>query len=165
MTESGESAAGFRTLNGYRDAQRSALSASMEDYLEMIGRLEREGVPIRIGELARRLHVAPSSASKMAAQRAEGGFVDTSRYGSVTPTEYGRARGQALLTRHDTVHRFLCRLCGTGEELEQTEKIEHFLAPRTVEAMARWLTENGDARGDARGDLLKKVPLDPPKTL
>lgn len=43
------------------------------------------------------------------------------------------------------MHRFLCTLNSSENELEQAEKIEHFLDGRTVENLAR-LTENMLAR-------------------
>ena len=35
--------------------------------------------------------------------------------------------------RHEVLHRFLCLLNHTDNELEQVEKLEHFLEKRTVE--------------------------------
>ena len=57
----------FRTLTGDREQEKKQLTSAMEDYLEMICRMAEDGMPVRTGELARRLHVAPSSATKMAA--------------------------------------------------------------------------------------------------
>ena len=131
----------FRTLTGYREAEKKQITSAMEDYLEMIYRMSRDGGAVRAGDLARRLHVTPPSATKMIANLAECGCVDTVRYGYVTLTEYGRGVGEYLMTRHDTVHRFFCMLNGTECELEQTEKIEHFILPRTLIAMERYLAE------------------------
>ena len=138
----------FRTLTGYRDAEKKKITSAMEDYLEMIFRMAGDGGAVRAGDLARRLHVTPPSATKMIANLAECGCVDTVRYGYVTLTEYGRCVGEYLMTRHDTVHRFLCHLNGTESELEQAEKIEHFILPRTLIAMERYLAEQeGDGKG------------------
>lgn len=40
--------------------------------------------------------------------------------------------GNYLLYRHDVIHRFLCLLNHSEDELEQAEKIEHFLTCETV---------------------------------
>ncbi len=129
----------FRTLNGYREAEGRAITPSMEDYLEMIARLSESGEPVRVGVLARRLHVTPPSATKMIAHLAESGCVYAERYGYVTLTEYGRSMGAFLVRRHEIIHRFFCLLNGTEEELTQTEKIEHFIEPHTLAAMERAL--------------------------
>ncbi|MBQ8747854.1 MAG: metal-dependent transcriptional regulator [Clostridia bacterium] len=111
----------------------------MEDYLEMIARLSENGEPVRVGVLARKLHVTPSSASKMIAHLAENGCVYTERYGYITLTEYGRSMGVFLVRRHGIIHRFFCLLNGSEEELTQTEKVEHFIEPHTLAAMERFL--------------------------
>ena len=134
----------FRTLTGYRDAEKKQITSAMEDYLEMIFRMAEEGTAVRVGDLARRLHVSPPSATKMIAHLAECGCVDAAKYGYVTLTESGRCVGGYLMTRHDTVHRFFCVLNGTESELEQTEKIEHFILPRTLIALERFLAERTD---------------------
>ena len=55
----------FRTLTGYRDAEKKQITSAMEDYLEMIFRMAEEGTAVRVGDLARRLHVSPPSATKI----------------------------------------------------------------------------------------------------
>ena len=130
----------FFTMTGYV-WHKEGLTASMEDYLEMICRLSTGGGVIRINELSACLHVRPSSASKMAANLKDAGFLTFQKYGYISLTEKGKKTGDYLLYRHETVHRFLCALNGSVNELEQAEKIEHFLDGRTVENLAR-LTEN-----------------------
>ena len=56
----------FRTLKGYARQKGPGLTAAMEDYLEMICRCAGEEGFVRVRQLAHRLHVSPSSASKMA---------------------------------------------------------------------------------------------------
>lgn len=137
-------AEGFYTLKGYNLIEHGLLTAAMEDYLEMIYRMqaEAEGV-VRVSALAQSLHVKPSSASKMAGNLRARELITFPRYGYITLTETGRQVGAYLLRRHETVHRLLCTVNGTGEELEECEKIEHFLSPRTVENMENFLNQTG----------------------
>ena len=129
----------YRTLNGYRETEQIRITPSMEDYLEMIVRMSAEGAAVRVGALARRLHVTPSSATKMVSSLAENGCVSAERYGEVKLTEYGRNMGTHLVRRPRIVHDFFCMLNGTAEELTQTEKVEHFIEPHTLAAMERAL--------------------------
>ncbi len=129
----------FRTLNGYREAQGTRITPSMEDYLEMIARMSETGEPVRVSALARSLHVTPSSATKMIAHLSESGCVYAERYGYITLTEYGRSVGAFLMHRHEIIHRFFCLLNGTQQELSQTEKVEHFIEGHTLAAMERAL--------------------------
>ena len=52
-------------MKGYERSASDEMTSSMEDYLEMVCRMEEEGEPIRVSSLAASLHVRPSSASKM----------------------------------------------------------------------------------------------------
>ena len=130
---------GFFTMKGYA-GHKAGLTASMEDYLEMIFRLSRNGGVVRISELAACLHVRPPSASKMLVILKDMGFVSFQKYGYLSLTDKGKKAGEYLLHRHDTIHKFLCMLNGSKSELEQAEKLEHYLDERTVENLAR-LTE------------------------
>lgn len=98
----------------------------------MIARILLEREVARIGELSERLHVRPSSASKMIQLLKGAGLVESEKYGYVSLTKKGREEGDYLLYRHKVVHRFLCVLNHTENELEQVEKIEHFLSRETV---------------------------------
>ena len=118
---------GFYTLKGYNLIEHGLLTAAMEDYLEMIYRMQGKGEGVvRVSALAqaRELILFP-------------------RYGYITLTGTGRRLGEYLLLRHQLVHRLLCRINGTQNELEECEKIEHFLSPRTVENLKAFLTQAG----------------------
>lgn len=128
---------GFYTLKRYRQQEMEGLTWSMEDYLEMICRMEAEGRPLRVGALAASLHVRPSSASKMLGNLKEKGYIDFQKYGTVLVTEKGREEGGYLLHRHQVLNDFFCMLNGTEDELEQVEKIEHFINRPTVENLER----------------------------
>ena len=43
---------GFYTMKGYERSASDELTSSMEDYLEMVCRMEEEGEPIRVSSLA-----------------------------------------------------------------------------------------------------------------
>ena len=79
----------FYTLKGYSLLEHIQITSSMEDYLEMICRLSQDGTPVRIGDLAKCLHVRPSSASKMAGNLRSHGLVRFEKYGTVTLTGSG----------------------------------------------------------------------------
>jgi Mn-dependent DtxR family transcriptional regulator len=129
----------FYTLKGYSLLEHTQITSSMEDYLEMICRLHRDGHPIRIKELAECLHVKPSSASKMTGNLRKHGLVRFEKYGTVSLTEDGLKLGEYLLFRHDVLHRFFCYINQNSNELEQVEKVEHFMEPRTVYNIEKWL--------------------------
>jgi DtxR family Mn-dependent transcriptional regulator len=124
---------GFYTMKGYElRGEADCLSSAEEDYLEMITRLFTARPKVRIRELSEMLHVKASSASKMVQQLAQARFLEAPRYGDIILTERGVRCGTYLLYRHTVINHFLCVLNHTDDELEQVEKIEHFLDERTV---------------------------------
>jgi DtxR family Mn-dependent transcriptional regulator len=123
---------GFYTMKGYTLLAAGELTSAMEDYLEMIARLGHSGAAVRVGELSSSLHVKASSVTKMIQQLVKAGLVHAQRYGDIALTEKGASLGDYLLYRHDVLNRFLCLLNGSDDELEQVEKIEHFINEQTV---------------------------------
>lgn len=138
---------GFHTFRGYElmDKGSSQITASMEDYLEMVFRLSRKKGYTRIGDIAVALNVQPPSASNMIQKLAELGYIEYEKYGVITLTENGVLLGAYLLERHEIVERFLHVIGVTQHLLADTERIEHNLSPGTVACMDRlvtWLESN-----------------------
>lgn len=122
----------YYTLKGYAILENSQITAAMEDYLEMLCRLDKEKKLLRVNQVAQYLHVKPSSASKMISNLKVQGFVDFEKYGIITLTELGKNLGNYLLFRHKILHEFFCYLNHSENELEQVEKVEHFIERRTL---------------------------------
>lgn len=124
---------GFYTMKGYElRSEGDQLSSAMEDYLEMITRLTADHQRVRVSDLSRMLHVKASSVTKMVQHLTLSGYLHAEKYGEITLTDRGIRQGDYLLHRHEVLHRFLCLLNHSGNELEQVEKIEHFLDERTI---------------------------------
>ena len=113
------------------------LTASMEDYLEMVYRLSGNHGFTRVNELASALNVQPPSVSKISQKLAEQGMVAYEKYGYIILTPKGKELGKELLYRHQVVEDFLQLLGVTEGLLEQTEMIEHTLNPQTLKEIAR----------------------------
>lgn len=143
----------FRTLNGYRRQRVSRMTESMEDYLEMIFRMTsrtdtagQDGIAgnrmaVGVNEIAAKLHVRPSSASKMTGKLREQGWVTFEKYGQIRLTEQGRERGEYLLWRHNVLSEFFRRLNHSEGELRQVEQIEHFLDEQTIRNLEKLIPQ------------------------
>jgi len=127
----------YRTLKGYEIMENSQITYAMEDYLEMICRHANEKGYVRINSLASMLGVKPSSSSKMANNLRDLGFVEYEKYGVIKPTPKGWELGKYLLYRHDVLHRLFCLINRSEDELEQTEKVEHFINQKTLHNIVR----------------------------
>jgi Mn-dependent DtxR family transcriptional regulator len=125
----------FYTVRGYEilKKNRSSLTPSMEDYLEMIYRKCLTEGYIRINNLAKQLNVKASSASKVVQKLSEMDYIHYEKYGIVQLTDKGKNIGKFLLTRHNTVETFLKNLGVENDVLVETELIEHHLSLETLE--------------------------------
>lgn len=127
----------FRTVRGYelQGSNKTLLTSSLEDYLEMIFRYSLKNPYIRINILAMLLNVRDSSASKMVKKLGEMGYVNYEPYGIVTLTDEGKELGELLLRRHNIIEEFLAFIGSKEDALIQTELIEHNITDNTVSSM------------------------------
>ncbi|MBM7868818.1 Mn-dependent DtxR family transcriptional regulator [Clostridium pascui] len=129
----------FYTFRGYMEKDWGYITASMEDYIEMIYRLSLCQGFTRVNELSKALNVQPPSATKMLHKLSELNLVIYEKYGVVILTEEGKQMGGLLLTRHNIIESFLKLISPKGDVLEQTEKIEHSLTPETIKNLNYFL--------------------------
>ena len=124
---------GFYTFNNYLKASMGIITASMEDYIEMIYRLSNESGFTRVGDLSKALNVKPASITKMIKKLDELSLVNYEKYGYIKLTADGSSYGEYLLYRHNTVEKFLKTIGVKKNILAETEKIEHVLSKDTFE--------------------------------
>lgn len=140
----------FFTARGYeqKSYDEKLLTASMEDYLEMIYRYTLSGEEfIRVNKLADLLNVRDSSVSKMMQKLGALGLINYEKYGLVTLTDLGLQIGAFLLQRHLTIEKFLKLLTSSSDVLVETELIEHIISTSTVEnlqLLVNFIEENPD---------------------
>lgn len=124
----------FYTVRGYKmlNAEKSLLTSSMEDYLEMIYRLSQMGNQVGVNQLAKSLNVRPSSASKIVQKLRDLEMVDYEKYGPIHLSTRGKELGKFLLERHNIIEEFL-KIIGTKDSrLRDTEIMEHGVGPTTL---------------------------------
>ncbi|MDI6601388.1 MAG: iron dependent repressor, metal binding and dimerization domain protein [Thermoanaerobacteraceae bacterium] len=123
----------FYTFSEYMKKEDDSLTASMEDYLEMIYRLSGRNGFTRINELSAALNVQPPSATKMVQKLSELKLIKYEKYGVIMLEEEGRLLGENLIKRHNVIANFLSLLGVPDEEiLTETEKIEHTVSEQTM---------------------------------
>ncbi|SNX54019.1 iron (metal) dependent repressor, DtxR family [Thermoanaerobacterium sp. RBIITD] len=124
----------FFTFSEYMKKEDKSLTASMEDYLEMIYRLSRKTGFVRLHELSDALNVQPPSATKMVQKLAELNLINYEKYGVITLGDSGKVLGERLIKRHNIISDFLRAIDVTESEiLEETEKIEHTISANTLD--------------------------------
>lgn len=130
---------GFYTFNNYFKTNSSLITASMEDYIEMIYRLSNEIGFTRVGDLSKALNVKPASITNMIKKLDELSLVYYQKYGYIKLTDDGKAYGEYLLYRHNTIEKFLNIIGVSKNILEETEKIEHVLNKDTFQRIENFI--------------------------
>jgi DtxR family transcriptional regulator, Mn-dependent transcriptional regulator len=113
----------------------SHFAESIEEYLEAVYRLEREGPGVTTSGLASALGVAPASVSGMLKKLAKDGFVEQVARGEVRLTQKGLAVGVRVLRRHRLAERLLTDVLGMPWDQVHDEAcmLEHAISSK-VEA-------------------------------
>lgn len=116
------------------------LTASMEDYLEMIYRLSFNSGFTRINELSEALNVHPPSATRMVQRLGKQNLLKYERYGVIILKDEGKILGEILLKRHNVIENFL-QILGIPEKilLIETEKIEHTISEETTKCIMNFI--------------------------
>ena len=105
----------------------------MEDYLEMIYRLQKEKEEVHIKDLANSLNVKYSSVTKMMYRLQDKGLIIFKNYNPIKLTETGKRLGYYLLCRHNILVRFMKFINKDDYNLSLVEKIEHFIDIKTIQ--------------------------------
>jgi DtxR family Mn-dependent transcriptional regulator len=113
----------------------SHFAESIEEYLEGVYRLEREGPGVTTSGLASELGVAPASVSGMLKKLAADGYVEQVSRGEVKLTQQGLAVAVRVLRRHRLAERLLTDVLGMSWDEVHSEAcmLEHAISD-TVEA-------------------------------
>jgi DtxR family Mn-dependent transcriptional regulator len=103
------------------------LSATTEDYLEAILKLEREKRAARVKDISAELSVHKSTVSSALRHMADKGLVVYSPYELTTLTPEGRRIAEAVTKSHGIIKKFLTRVLGVDEAraAENACRMEH----------------------------------------
>jgi DtxR family manganese transport transcriptional regulator len=122
-----------------RSAQSYAL---MEDYVELISDLLRNGGEARPTDIARRLGVSHATAIKAIGRLKREGLAVAKPYRGVFLTEGGERLASRVRARHRLVVDVLRAIGVPGEAAEQdAEGIEHHVSDATLTAFGRFLKQ------------------------
>ena len=91
------------------------LTASQENYLELIWRLHQRG-PVRVSEIARLADIRLPSVTKAVGKLVAAGMVQHESYGTITFTELGREAAESVARRDVCLSRLLAGLLGMPQE-------------------------------------------------
>lgn len=121
----------------------SHFAESIEEYLEAVYRLEREGPGVTTSGLASSLGVAPASVSGMLKKLAKDGYVEQVARGEVSLTREGLAVAVRVLRRHRLAERLLTDVLGMPWDEVHAEAcmLEHAISDRVEKQLLTLLKD------------------------
>jgi DtxR family Mn-dependent transcriptional regulator len=134
------------------------LSAAVQDYVREIYKLQTESGHVKTSTLARRMGVAPPSATAMMKRLAALGLVDHQPYQGVRLTRTGERIALELLRHHRLLELYLARTLDLGIDAVHAEadRLEHALSERLEDRIDKAL---GSPTQDPHGDPIPDSKL------
>jgi Mn-dependent transcriptional regulator len=130
----------FFTFSEYMKKEDNVLTASMEDYMEMIYRLSMKSHFTRVNELSEALNVQPPSVTKMIQKLSKLKLLKYEKYGVIILEDKGIKIARKLIDRHNTIAKIL-KILGVDKNniLEETEKMEHTIDEQTIQCFNNFI--------------------------
>lgn len=119
---------------------KKLLSASQEDYLEMIFFLSQSDGPARPKEIAQRMKVRAASVTGALKALAEKGMINYAPYSEVTLTDVGRTIAESIAGKHEALLHFFTQVLGIdrGEAEEFACSMEHTIPDHILQRFVRF---------------------------
>lgn len=113
------------------------LSASLEDYMEVIYHISEENSVARAKEIAERLAVSRASVTEALKTLCKKGLINYAPYAVVTLTESGREAALDVVRRHRVLKEFFMKILAVDEPLAEKGacRLEHAAPPEIIDRL------------------------------
>jgi len=117
------------------------LTASLEDYIEVIASLATGSGAIRAADIADAMAVSRPSVTVALRSLASRGLVNYKPYSSVSLTENGQTLAAEVLRKHRILSRFFNEILGAEEELADSAacRVEHAIGEEITDRLVEFL--------------------------
>ena len=117
------------------------LSASLENYLEVIYHLEAKSMVARVRDIAKSMNVKSSSVTYALKVLAEKKLINYEPYSVITLTKEGRKVAGGVVQRHEVLKKFLESVLNLNCDLAEDTacKMEHSISTTVLERLTQFL--------------------------
>lgn len=127
----------------------SNLSASLEDYLELICNLLETSESVKAVELAKRLNVSRASVSEALVKLAEKNLIIYEGHKGITITPLGLEKAREVILKHNTLTNFFEKTLGLNKETSEdcACKVEHVISDEVfdrIKSFQKYCSQNAD---------------------
>ena len=119
----------------------NVLSASLEDYLEVISNSVEAGANIRAIDISKQMNVSRASVTEALKKLASKGYINYDRYEVLSLTESGKILAQKIISKHNILQSFFEDKLGlsTEEASENACKIEHVITDNAFNQIVEFM--------------------------
>jgi DtxR family Mn-dependent transcriptional regulator len=112
-------------------------SKTIEDYLQVMHYMTRDGATIIGARLAERIGVAPPTVTATLQRMIKNGLITMDDHKAVHLTDEGREQAESIVRRHALAERLLTEILGLGwsESHEEAHKVEHVISPKVEQRL------------------------------
>jgi Mn-dependent DtxR family transcriptional regulator len=113
---------------------------TIEDYIELIYKLQKEEKRVHTNDVASTFNINPASVTEIFQKLTEEGFIDYEKYKGVVLTKKGEDFAKKTLFRHNQLKEFLIIL-GVDQKIAEIDacEMEHILHKTTMEAIIKFV--------------------------
>ena len=119
------------------------LTASLEDYLEIICNYHNSNTSIRAVDIAKELKISRASVSEALKKLASKKYITYGRYDAISLTEEGFVIAQDIISKHKTLQTFFEKILGLSKEEAALNacKIEHVITEKAFLKIADYIKD------------------------
>jgi DtxR family Mn-dependent transcriptional regulator len=114
------------------------LSASLEDYLEIICNYADAEKNIRAVDISKELDISRASVSEALKNLADRGYINYGKYETISLTDFGKESAEKVVSKHITLQKFFETFLGLSEIEASINacKIEHVITENAFNKIA-----------------------------
>ncbi|MBW1974807.1 MAG: metal-dependent transcriptional regulator [Deltaproteobacteria bacterium] len=121
--------------------ENNSISASLEDYLEIIYQLQKKHKVARAKAIADKMKVQKASVTGALKSLAAKGLINYEPYSTITLTQKGEKIAKQIIHRHEILKEFFQSVLQLSPEQAEVNacKIEHVIHPKAVQKLTKFL--------------------------
>ena len=138
----------------------ASLTAAMEDYLELIYTLGKNGKVVRVRDIAREMNVRMPSVTSMLNKLSSRDLIIHEKYEYVELTQDGAGIAREINLQHQIIFNFLTNVLKIDSKTADQDacKMEHAVSPITLKRLVEFMEFTGYYRNSqAKEDPIKRI--------
>ena len=120
------------------------ISATLEDYLELIYETIQEKSTIKAIDIAKKFDISRASVTEALQRLEQKGYISSGRYQPILLTDKGTNLAKEIIYKHETLQKFFISVLNLSEEEAEINacRIEHIITTTAFERIKEYVISN-----------------------